>query len=521
MTKVIVLQELGSKRNHKINLPCVVGRSDEADLTFSDQFISQQHALIVERDDRIWIEDLKSSNGVYVNKQKIKERVILKPGDSVRLGQTELMVSKVEEGVSEQTLVLHSLDANAVWTLDHERLKSIYEITAELSENQDLAVLGEKIFSRFKEIFKQDRGYLALFQEDGTLKPLLSESSSKAASLSRSIVKRLFQNGESFLLEDALSETSLKTEESIIALKIRSALCAPLIHHNQIYGLIYLDRTVPGAYSQDDLEFLRTISFILAPLIENARLWSELKGHYTRAVDTLRETEARLIDMERKAAYARLAEAMAHEIRNPLMALGGLVRRIAKSGSEGSDSAGVQPILSLVERVEMVLKEVDAFVKIRSPQKRLERIDRLIQEVIESHGRELRDDAPPPRLSVNTPHLMIPLDHDLFKKAISMLFEEISSSTPQGSQFKMSLQHSGNELEILIGEIDQTGRLCELFDPDLQGKPWGLGLSLNIAHKIISDHGGSLLVDPEGHSALPMLIRIPIRGARPEGEDVS
>nr|NIN01420.1 FHA domain-containing protein [candidate division Zixibacteria bacterium] len=326
MTNRIVLQELGSLRKHRIDLPCILGRGNQANLTFLDSTISQRHALIAEIDDQIWIEDLKSSNGVYVNDQKIKEKTLLKPGDSVQLGQTEFLVCQAEEDISEQTVVLHSLDPKAEWKSDHERLRLIYEITTALSENQDLAVLGEAIFSRFKEIFKQDRGYLALFEEDGTLEPIFLDPSSKPVPLSRSIINRLFQTGESLLLEDALSEAPLKEQESIVALRIRSALCVPLIYHDQIYGLIYLDRNIPGAYGQDDLEFLRTIAFILAPLMENARLWSELENRYASAMETLKKTQARLIDMERTAAYVRLAQAMAHEIRNPLMVIGGLVK---------------------------------------------------------------------------------------------------------------------------------------------------------------------------------------------------
>ena len=509
MTKHIVLQELSSGRNHQIDLPCVFGRSNEAGLTFSDPSISHRHALIAEIDNRIWIEDLKSRNGVYVNDQKIKEKTLLKTGDSVQLGQTKFLICQAEEDVWEQTLVLHSFDPAAEWNLDHERLKLIYEITTELSENQDITILGQKIFSKFKEIFKQDRGYLALFQEDGTLKPILLDSSSKSVPLSRSIVNRLFRNGESFLLEDALSEASLKEQESVLGLRIRCALCVPLIYHDQIYGLIYLDRNIPGVYKQDDLEFLRTIAFMLAPLIENARLWSQLKSHYAGSMETLRETQARLIDMERKAAYVRLAQAMAHEIRNPLMAIGGLVRRIAQSRSESSASAKFQAITSLVERVETVLKEVDDFVKSPPHHKKLQRVDYLIEEVIESHNWESLKNGLRPLLCVNTQHVMIPLDPDLFKKALSMIFKEILLSIPQGSEFKIFMRHCGNDLEIIIGEIGKDRRLCEPFDPELESKPWSLGLFLNIAHKIVSDHGGKLLLDPEGHSAFPILIRIP------------
>ena len=509
MNKRIILQEIGSGRNHKIDLPCVLGRSNEADLTFSDPSISHRHALIVEIDNEAWIEDLKSRNGVYVNDLRIQDKTLIRAGDSVQLGETKFLIGQGEEEISEQTLILHSVDLKAERKLDHERLKLIYEMTTDLSENQDLTALGEKIFSRFKEIFKQDRGYLALFQEDGTLKPILLDSPSKSVPLRRSIVNRLFRNGESFLLEDALSEASLKEEESVLGLRIRCALCVPLIYHDQILGLIYLDRNIPGVYNQDDLEFLRTIAFMFAPLIENARLWSQLKNHYASATETLKETQARLIDMERKAAYVRLAQAMAHEIRNPLMAIGGLVRRIARSVPEGSDSEKIQAITTLVERVEMVLREVDTFVKFPPHHKKLQRIDYLIQEAIEIHHSVSQRSGLRPVLCVNTPNVMVPLDSDHFKKALSMIFKELRVSIPEGSEFKVFVQDCGNDLEILIGEIGSDRHFCELFDPELERKPWSLGLFLNMAHKIISDHGGKLLLDPEGHSPFPIRVKIP------------
>jgi len=509
MTKRIVLQELGSGKSYEIDLPCVVGRGHETNLRFPDLSVSQRHALIFHMNEQIWIEDLQSANGVYVNDKKITKKARLNPGDCLQLGQTRLSVAQAKEDFAEQTLVLHSLDSKAGRKLDQEKLRLIYEITSELSENQDLGVLGDKIFSRLKDIFKQDRNYLALFQEDGTLRPILVDSAPESVPLSRTIVNRLFKNGESLLLEDALSEASLKEQESVIALRIRSALCVPLIYHSQIHGLIYLDRNIPGAYTQDDLEFLTTIAFMLGPLIENARLWSELKNRYASAMDSLRETEVRLIDMERKAAYVRLAQAMAHEIRNPLMAIGGLARRIAQSGSERPDDAKFQMIMSLVERVEGVLKEVDYFVQLPPPHKKLERVDHLVQEVIDSQNWESPESGRVPRLIVNTSRVMVPLDGNLFKRAVAMIFKEMLPGVPKGSELEIVIQYAGNELEIVIGGFDRNSHLSEVFDPALQDKPWSLGLFLNIAHKIISDHGGKLLLDPLGNSAFPILIRLP------------
>jgi pSer/pThr/pTyr-binding forkhead associated (FHA) protein len=511
MTRHIILQELSSGINYRTSLPCVIGRGKESDLSFSDHAISHRHAMIEEREDGLWIQDLRSANGVFVNDQKIKEKALLKHGDSIRLGQTQLLVSlqEAEEDVSEHTVILHSLSPKTEWNLDQKRLKIIYEIATELSENQEVTVLGEKIFSRFEEIFEQDRGYIALFQKDGSLKPLFPDPALKSVPVSRSIVNRMFQNGESFLLEDALGEDAFKEQESILALRIRSALCVPLIFHDQIYGLMYLDRNIPGAYKQDDLEFLRSIALILAPLIENARLWSELKKHYDNAVETLRETESRLIDMERKAAYVRLAHAMAHEIRNPLMVVGGLLRRMARSEPGGVNSDKFQAVMSSVERIEMVLKEVDTFVKIQAPQKRLEKVDRLIHEEIESHKLEWEEKGLRPHVIVNTSLLMVPLDSGLFKKALSAIFKEIMFSIPQGSEVKITVMDCGNELETSIGEIDRDVPLCGPYDSELQDRPWSLSLFLNIAHKIVTDHGGKLLFNPSANSAFPLVIRMP------------
>ena len=219
-------------------------------------------------------------------------------------------------------------------------------------------------------------------------------------------------------------------------------MCAPLIYHNQIYGLIYLDRNVPGAYKREDLEFLRAVASILAPLIENARLWSELKSHYEDTMEDLRKTQARLIEAERQAAYVRLAQAMSHEIRNPLMSIGGLVRRMDRSEREGSQGEEFRTIMNLVRRIEAVLKEVDEFVKLQTPQKRLERIDDLIREVLESYNWEFLRGGLPPLLSIETPHLMVPLDSDLFKKALSMIFQEILPGIPRGSEFKIHIRQT-------------------------------------------------------------------------------
>jgi ectoine hydroxylase-related dioxygenase (phytanoyl-CoA dioxygenase family) len=67
-----------------------------------------------------------------------------------------------------------------------------------------------------------------------------------------------------------------------------------------------------------------------------------------------------------------------------------------------------------------------------------------------------------------------------------------------------------------MGEAGHRERFRDLHDTELVSGHYGSSLFLDVAHKIFTDHGGSLLLDPRSHSAFPMIIRLP-RTYRPEG----
>ncbi len=57
-----------------------------------DDFASAKHARIDPRPDGVWVEDLGSTNGTFVNGEVLKKGRLLRPGDVVRIGQTELQL---------------------------------------------------------------------------------------------------------------------------------------------------------------------------------------------------------------------------------------------------------------------------------------------------------------------------------------------------------------------------------------------------------------------------------------------
>lgn len=509
MARSVVLQVDQLNETYQLDIPCIIGRGQDAHLRIPDETISHRHALISEESEKTFIEDLGSRNGTLINGVRIEGRTLLSPGDSIQVGRITLKYLRVEANADTGTVILHSSDARTDWDPDRHRLRWIYEMTLELSEYLDSPSFRGRIHSRLKDVFRFDQCYMATFQEDGSFKAALTDGPAENIPISRTIVDRLLQNGESFILADALSEDSMNMQESVVSLRIRSAMCVPLVFRNNIYGLIYLACDVPGIYTQEDLEFLKTIAAILGPKIENARLWAEIKSMYDNAVENLRKTESRLMSMERARAYIWLAQAMAHEIRNPLMVAGGMARRMAQQGLPDSAKTNVSAILSSVERIEAVLKEVDTFVSLKPPEKKPERIDNLIQAEIENWREHLEKCKIYPTLSINTSRLKVPLDADLIRRAISLILREVPSNIAGNAELTIAIRDSRNDIEIFIGHQGGEPLLFEALDADHGGKPSSLGLFLNLAHNIINQHGGELFLDPNSRSPFPMLIRLP------------
>jgi pSer/pThr/pTyr-binding forkhead associated (FHA) protein len=67
--------------------PIVIGRAAELDMVLNDDDVSAQHARITVIDDHVWIEDLQSANGTFVNGAKIG-RLRLQVGDRVIIGRS-------------------------------------------------------------------------------------------------------------------------------------------------------------------------------------------------------------------------------------------------------------------------------------------------------------------------------------------------------------------------------------------------------------------------------------------------
>ena len=77
-----------------------LGRASDNDVVIGDEKVSRHHAYIQVQDDLAWLYDRDSSNGTFVNEERIHEPRLLRPGDEIRLGETRLRVDLVASPVS-------------------------------------------------------------------------------------------------------------------------------------------------------------------------------------------------------------------------------------------------------------------------------------------------------------------------------------------------------------------------------------------------------------------------------------
>jgi hypothetical protein len=89
-TTLVVHPHDGRPRTLRLDASMVIGRAPDAELRLEDTFASSQHARIFGRNGSWYVEDLGSTNGTFVNEQKLMGPAMVQPGDSIRIGQTTL-----------------------------------------------------------------------------------------------------------------------------------------------------------------------------------------------------------------------------------------------------------------------------------------------------------------------------------------------------------------------------------------------------------------------------------------------
>jgi len=93
-SRVTVIEGTLKGKSFDVGDEFTIGRAEKCHLTLDDTYVSQVHARIFSRDDAVMVEDLGSTNGTYLNRQRLAAPAELQRGDQLKIGKTVLEMRK-------------------------------------------------------------------------------------------------------------------------------------------------------------------------------------------------------------------------------------------------------------------------------------------------------------------------------------------------------------------------------------------------------------------------------------------
>lgn len=256
--------------------------------------------------------------------------------------------------------------------------------------------------------------------------------------------------------------------------------------------------------SQDEMGTLAGIFNIMTEDVKTAKErmenWAQtLEKEVAKKTDELRKSQDKLIQAEKLAALGRLTSDVAHEIRNPLTAIGGFARRLSKIGTQEKEKEYADCIACNVNSLEKILRNVLAFS--REAQYHLERhtTEEIVHDVLIIYEDLCKEQRINVEVKIGEQLPPILIDIDQVRQAFSNLITNAIDAMPDGGILTVT---AGTEeihnVTFLFLKVSDTGqgipeeKLPLIFEPFFTTKEIGrgTGLGLSIARKIIEEHGG-------------------------------
>ena len=264
-----------------------------------------------------------------------------------------------------------------------------------------------------------------------------------------------------------------------------------------------LGRTV-AATSADEIGLLvRTFNDMTQELKtarERMEDWTEsLEREVAKKTDALKKYQDKLIEAEKLAALGRLTADLAHEIRNPLTAIGGFARRLYKNAESEKEKERAEVIISEVHRLEKILKEVITFSRDARSHLEKHHLEEFVYDVVNMHEYICIEQSVTVEVMIEKDLPPVLVDKDQVKQALTNLIANALDAMPRGGTLKIT---AGNEdlhdVRYVFLKVSDTGQgldedsLSFIFEPFFTTKKigHGTGLGLSITRKIIEEHGG-------------------------------
>jgi len=295
---------------------------------------------------------------------------------------------------------------------------------------------------------------------------------------------------------------------------LEAEVSIPLILKGQLLGMINLSHKFnKDAYSQEDIELLSTLANQAAIAIENARLYEDLKKSktYIRRADRL-------------ASLGTLTAGLAHEIRNPLVAIKTFTQLLPERLEDEEFRNQFLNIASgEVDRISLLINELLDFARPSDPKLEMEDVNSILDGMILLVSTESKKKHIEVVKNYAQDLPLISVDREQIKQVfLNILLNAVEATSENGriSVTTRSFLKPGGEPYIQVGFSD-TGcgisaeYLEDIFNPFFTTKNKGSGLGLSISNQIIQDHNGYISVESELSKGSSFFVNLPLNQEHP------
>jgi two-component system sensor histidine kinase HydH len=474
----------------------------------------------------------------------VASQVAIAIENAIILQRTELL-AKDKEAAARELFLLYEISQAMLTTIQSDQLLRIILISVTLGNPKgfDRAILflideKEKILKGMMGIGPSTREQADLWRQklasypplspDWQIPPemLIATYDSRVQQMrvpfteKRSILLKTIHERRPFCIENAADDPEVNPNFLRWFGGSRAFATVPLIAQDKAIGVIAVDNHLTGrSITPADLGFLTLLANQAALAIEKSRLYGNLQEINSQ----LLLTQNRLIQSEKLAALGEVVASITHEIKNPLVSIGGFARRLDRNLQENSpEKKYMRIVLKEVKRLEHILNETLSFSREPAAPMNHQDVNRIIEETLSILEGELteRGIAVRKKLSLALPLLLS--DPQQIKQIFLNLF--LNASQAIGQKGVLSVKTSkvkqpyGKFIQI---EVTDTGggihqeNLDNIFNPFFTTKQNGTGLGLAITHKIIRQYGGDIEVINRPGVGATFLVRFPIAESKP------
>ncbi len=303
--------------------------------------------------------------------------------------------------------------------------------------------------------------------------------------------------------------------------RVYSFATVPLWGKREVIGVIVVDNLYNRTpIREEDLQLLTMFSNQAGLAIENTLLYRNLEDVHQE----LKGLQAFITHREKMAALGEFSNNIAHEIKNPLVSIGGFARRLYRAlPEEAPEKRYTQAIMIEVGRVERILGEILTYTRDESASIQEFDLRAVLEESLSMASEEINDEGIQVVREYSEGLPRVRGDYHQLKQAFfNLITSARQAMNGKGILSIRAFPISRNDSSFIRVEIQNSGKgfdpesLHNIFNPFYSTTESGLGFSLPIVHKIITSHRGQIEVDNRPGKGTTFIITLPIH----EGEEV-